>query len=94
MIITPQVWNEVIERGKLIGAADVGYLENYIVGPIFIKTKLTAVEKDVVLTMERAAEEAGVSLREMMDYLRQKKIAMQYDLEDFERDLKGIYQRL
>lgn len=45
------------------------------------------------ITMEKAAEEAGLSLREMMEYLRQKKIAVQYDLEDFERDLKGIYQR-
>jgi predicted HTH domain antitoxin len=43
--------------------------------------------------MERAAEEVGVSIREMMDYLRQKKIPIQ-SLEDFERDLKGIYQRL
>ena len=46
------------------------------------------------VTMERAAEEAGVSIREIMEYLRQKKIPMQYDLEDFERDLRGIYQRL
>jgi predicted HTH domain antitoxin len=46
------------------------------------------------VTMEKAADEAGVSIREMMEYLKQKKILMQYDLEDFERDLKGIYQRL
>jgi len=46
------------------------------------------------LTMEKAADEAGVSIREMMEYFKQKKIPMQYDLEDFERDLKGIYQRL
>jgi predicted HTH domain antitoxin len=45
------------------------------------------------ITMEKAAEEAGVSVREMMEYLRQNKIPMQYDLEDFESDSKGIYQR-
>jgi predicted HTH domain antitoxin len=44
-------------------------------------------------TMAKAAEEAGVSVREMMDYLRQRKIPMQYDVEDFEHDLKVIYGR-
>lgn len=46
------------------------------------------------LTLAQAAESASVSVREMMDYLRQKKIPMQYDLEDFEQDLKVIYKRL
>lgn len=45
------------------------------------------------VTLARAAEDAGVSVREMMEYLRQKKIPMQYDLEDFEKDLRGIYAR-
>ena len=51
-------------------------------------TKLYAENK---VTLARAAEEAGVSLREMMEYLRQKRVPMQYDLDDFEQDLKGIY---
>lgn len=46
------------------------------------------------VTLAKAAEEAGVSIREMMEYLKQKKIPMQYGVEDFERDLKGIYERL
>jgi len=46
------------------------------------------------ITLARAAQEAGVSVREMMEYLRQKKVPTQYDLEDLERDLKGIYARL
>lgn len=46
------------------------------------------------ITLARAAEEAGVSVREMMEYARQKKVPMQYDLEDFEQDLKGVYGRL
>jgi len=46
------------------------------------------------ITLARAAEEAEVSVREMMDYLRQKKVSMQYDAEDFESDLKAIYGRM
>lgn len=46
------------------------------------------------VTLARAAEQAGVSVREMMEYFRQKKVPMQYDLDDFEQDLKGIYARL
>ncbi len=46
------------------------------------------------VTLARAGEEAGVSVREMMEYLRQKKVPMQYGLDDFEEDLKGIYARL
>ena len=42
------------------------------------------------LTLARAAGEAGVSLWEMMDYLKSNKIAAQYDLEDFQRDLKTV----
>ena len=43
---------------------------------------------DSKLTLARAAREAGVSLWEMMDYARKKKITAQYDLEDFQKDLK------
>jgi len=42
------------------------------------------------LTLARAAREAGVSLWEMMDYVKTKKIAAQYDLEDLRRDLKTV----
>ena len=42
------------------------------------------------LTMARAAREAGVSLWEMMDYVKTKKITAQYELEDFQRDLKTV----
>lgn len=50
--------------------------------------------QDNQATLAGAAEEAGVPVREMMEYLRQKKVPAQYDLEDFERDLKGIDARL
>ena len=42
------------------------------------------------LTLARAAHGARVSLWEMMDYVRTKKISAQYDLEDLQRDLKTI----
>jgi predicted HTH domain antitoxin len=46
------------------------------------------------LTLERAAMDANVSVREMMEYLKQKKIPLQYDLEDLEEDMKAFYRRL
>jgi len=42
------------------------------------------------LTIARAAREARVSVWEMMDYVKSKKITAQYDLEDFQRDLKTL----
>jgi hypothetical protein len=42
------------------------------------------------LTLARAAREAGVALWQMMDYTRQKKIAAQYEIEDFERDIRSV----
>jgi predicted HTH domain antitoxin len=42
------------------------------------------------LTLARAAREAGVSLWEMMDYVKTKKITAQYDLGDFQRDLNTV----
>jgi predicted HTH domain antitoxin len=42
------------------------------------------------LTLARAAHEAGVSLWEMMDYVKTKRITAQYDLEDFQRDLRMV----
>ena len=46
------------------------------------------------VSLARAAREAGVSIWEMMDYVRQRKIAAQYDLEDFQRDLKSLRAHL
>jgi len=47
---------------------------------------------DGKLTLARAARDAGVSLWEMMDYARTRKVPAQYDLEDLNRDL-GIIQK-
>ncbi len=44
-------------------------------------------------TLARAAREAGVSLWEMVDYVRQKKIAAQYDLEEFKKDVEAVLRR-
>ncbi len=48
--------------------------------------------RDSRTTLGKAAEDAGISVREMMDYLRQKKIPMQYDLDDFQEDLQFVVQ--
>jgi predicted HTH domain antitoxin len=45
------------------------------------------------MTLSKAAEEAGVSVWEMMEYVREKKISAQYSLEDLEHDLRDIYQK-
>ena len=45
---------------------------------------------DGKLTLARAARDAGVSLWEMMDYARARKVPTQYDLEDLKRDLATI----
>ena len=45
------------------------------------------------MTLARAAVEAGVSLWEMMDYVRQRKIAAQYDLEEFRKDVEAVLGR-
>ena len=42
------------------------------------------------LTLARAAREAEVSLWEMMDYVKTKKITAQYELDDLQRDLKTV----
>ena len=47
---------------------------------------------DGSVTLERAAMEAGISVREMMEYLKQRKIPAQYDIEDLEEDMKNFYK--
>ncbi len=45
---------------------------------------------DGKLTLARAARDAGVSLWELMDYARARRVLAQYDLEDLKRDLETI----
>jgi predicted HTH domain antitoxin len=45
---------------------------------------------DGKVSLARAAKEAGVSLWEMMDYASARKVAAQYDRDDFVRDLKAL----
>lgn len=42
------------------------------------------------VSLARAAREAGVSIWEMLDYVRQRKIAAQYDLDDFREDVRTL----
>ena len=46
------------------------------------------------VTLERPAMDSGVSVREMMEYLRTRKIPAQYDVEDLEEDMKNFYRRI
>ncbi len=45
------------------------------------------------VSMARAAQEAGVSIWQMMDYLRQNKVAVQYDMEDWQHDLAVVLEQ-
>ena len=45
------------------------------------------------MTLARAAGDADVSLWEMMDYVRHRKIAVQYDLDDLRKDMATALQR-
>jgi predicted HTH domain antitoxin len=38
--------------------------------------------------------DAGISVREMMEYLKQRKIPVQYSIEDLEEDMKNFYKRM
>ncbi|MEK7407177.1 MAG: UPF0175 family protein [Acidobacteriota bacterium] len=49
---------------------------------------------DGKLSLARAARDAGGSVWAMMDYARSRKIPAQYDLEDFQRDLETVRERL
>lgn len=44
------------------------------------------------VTLERAAMEADVSVREMMDYMRTKRVPGQYELRDLEEDMARFYE--
>lgn len=46
------------------------------------------------ITLERAAREAEVSVREMMDYVREKRIPGQYDVKDLEDDMARFYRKV
>ncbi|MFQ5898045.1 MAG: UPF0175 family protein [Candidatus Methylomirabilia bacterium] len=46
------------------------------------------------MTLEKAATEADVSVREMMDYLVQKRMPGQYDLRELEEDMARLYKKL
>lgn len=46
------------------------------------------------ITLEKAAMDADTSVREMMEYLKQKKIPSQYDTEDLDEDMKNFYKRM
>ena len=40
------------------------------------------------ISLERAAMDSGASVRELMNYLKARKIPAQYDVEDLEEDMR------
>lgn len=42
----------------------------------------------------RAAHESGVSLWEMMEYLRNRRISAQYDLDEWQKDVVTVHRRI
>jgi len=49
--------------------------------------------QDGKVTLWRAAEMAGLSLRQMMEFVKEKKVAMPYTLDDLRRDLEYVRKR-
>jgi len=45
------------------------------------------------ISLERAAMDCGASVRELMEYLKARKIPAQYDVEDLEEDMRSFYKR-
>jgi len=46
------------------------------------------------VTLERAAHEAEVSVREMMEYVRERRIPGQYEVKDLEEDMARFYRKV
>jgi predicted HTH domain antitoxin len=46
------------------------------------------------VTLDRAATDSDISVREMMEYLKSRKIPAQYDFEDLEEDMRNFYKRM
>ncbi len=46
--------------------------------------------RDGKVTLWRASESAGLSLRAMMDIVKERKIPMNYSVDDLERDLEHV----
>ncbi|MEM2002537.1 MAG: UPF0175 family protein [Candidatus Methanomethylicaceae archaeon] len=52
--------------------------------------KAVELYRDGRVTLSRASEIAGVSVWEMIDVLAQKKVTLQYSVEDLKEDLKAL----
>jgi predicted HTH domain antitoxin len=59
--------------------------------PLYIR-KLIALElfREKKISLGKASEIAGLSIDEMISLLREKKIALNYSVEDFEKDLETL----
>ncbi|MEM1985985.1 MAG: UPF0175 family protein [Nitrososphaeria archaeon] len=75
---------EKVDKSTILERALEHYIREWRV------EKAVELYKDGAVTLSRAAEIADVSVWEMIDLLAQKKIVLQYDVEDFLEDLKAL----
>lgn len=77
---------ERVDKSTILERALEHYLREWRIN------KAVELYRDGLVTLSRAAEIAGVSIWEMIDVLAQKKVTLQYGVEDFEEDLKALEQ--
>jgi len=77
---------ERVDKSTILERALEHYLREWRIN------KAVELYRDGLVTLSRAAEIAGVSIWEMIDVLAQKKVILQYGVEDFEEDLKSFEQ--
>ena len=77
---------ERVDKSTILERALEHYLREWRIN------KAVELYRDGLITLSRAAEIAGVSIWEMIDVLAQKKVILQYGVEDFEEDLKSFEQ--
>jgi predicted HTH domain antitoxin len=97
MWISTDVITEVIRRMKKVVMKEEE-MESCFIGQTaaaeWKKEYAARLYADGSVTLERAAMDAGVSVREMMEYLKAKRVPAQYDVEDLEEDMKNFYKRM
>ncbi|MBI2917833.1 MAG: DUF3368 domain-containing protein [Chloroflexi bacterium] len=61
VVVTPEVWEEAVTKGKAMGARDAAYLEQSARQHAFVRARLTAREREIV---ERIRDDAELGLGE------------------------------
>lgn len=75
---------EKVDKSTILERAVENYIREW-----FLKKALNSYTSGEV-TLSRAAEIAGITIWEMIDEISKRKITTQYDVKDFEEDLKNL----